>query len=285
MLVPVKIFIPDYQEPIQLFEGRLVIRKISDQELQVIFGVKVLFEFQRVVKIIENYPERKISPYERLYSPDHLAFHVDPDFLDFPYFVIEADTSEIASDLLFLLRILKTDHLLAPFGFEENLTSISIFYPTITTTKFSDYLYELDKDTLVDLIVLINNKSNNPQYRMIKERYLNTLDSHMSDKLKYLEWAQITESIILSQNSKDNVTARFKSQFKKNIQGISGALASKIYDNRCSLAHSGKLTHDVSDSSKEYSLCKLHLHTQEIIRSYIKDKIVVENQNFSKILS
>ena len=280
MLIPIKIFIPDYQEPIELFEGGLVIRKISDQELRDIFGVRIIFESQRMVKIIENYPEKENSLYERLYSSDHVAFHVDSDFLDFPYFVIEVDTSEIANDFLFLLRILKTDHILAPFGFEQDLMSISIFHPTITTKQFGDYNYKLDEDTLEDLAILIKcckERNSDPKYRMIKDRYLNTLYLHVDDKLKYLEWTSMIESIILTSESKDNVSSRFKSQLRENVQGISGTIANMIYVNRSSLVHSGKFTHDVSDSSKGYSLGNLQSHTQKIIRKYIKDETKVEN--------
>ncbi len=276
MIIPIKILIPSYKEKISLFDGQVVIRKISAEELKNIYGVEVIFEYQKP-KRITSLPNRVNSPYERLYSPEYVAFYVD-SFCEFPYFVIEASSAEITSDLLFILRVLKKEPLLAPFGFENNYIS-SVFYPTITTKKFNRY-YELNKNELSDLFKLtkyLKVKRGDSKYQIIKERYLNTLHANISNKLKYLEWVQIIESIILTKNNKDNLSARFKNQLHRNIRDVTCSQAEKIYDNRCRLAHSGRIKYPINEGEKKYSLNNVHTYVQKIVRAYIKGEITNEN--------
>lgn len=288
MLVPITINIPEFQEPISLLVNRAVIRKITEEELKKLFGVKVVFENQRP-KNIHPYEDRSLSLYHRLFSPDNITFHVT-EFIDFPYFAVEVDSRELASDLLFLLRLLKTEHLLAPFGFQDNLISYAVFYPIFTTDEFDNFRFKLDSTDisyLINLVASFEAKKADPKIEIIKERYLHTLHPRINNKLKYLEWVNIIESIILNRkmNQNDNVSSRFKTQFNLNIPDVNKTQANEIYSRRSEVTHAGTFNKPVNDDTKLYSLNNLHLYTQNIIRAYIEEGIAVEEESETNWIS
>jgi len=223
--------------------NKLKIRKITDGELKILFGIsgakfkKQDFRGGTNINNVDNF-------WSDIPSDKFLGLS---DLLDcsIPYFVIEADDPIEIERVLYAIRLLKEENCFCPKGIKYISKGCTEYYFRPFNISYEKRL-KLTKNDIVRLNKLLDViKFEEGKSKIIYDRLKICLNIDLSKQVRFIEAVGVIESIILG-NPKDELIFRFSlySSYILNKYKIITSFTEmkNIYDIRSGLVHKGGCT-------------------------------------------
>jgi len=268
IIAPVLLYSDNDFDELVIADG-LKIRKITEEELLKLFGVKVWFENQ----LPKNKKTKHGFNLWRNFFSGPLSRIIN--IFSAPYYLIESKNYEILDDLLFCIRIINPWNIFCPIGIEitnNNKVSSCYFYPNSITDlkKHQKDNRILSCNDIERLITFFETIRNNPpgNIKIIKRRLITIVNKSIDKNFRYAEAVGLMESIV-SSNDQGELSFKF-SLYSSYILSKYGNNTSfkemyQAYTDRSSILHTGKAKKEITDQRLE----KIIEYCQKIIYSSV----------------
>ena len=248
VIAPIIVFTKNDDEQIEITPS-LVIRKITNDEIKMLFDCNVTFEEQLVKTRDGSSSGVSFGFWSDI--PKEIISITGLEDIIFPYYMIEANSRDEIEDLIFALRMIDNRTVIAPksIQFLEKGMTCSYFRPYNMNNQklfnLKSYILTLDSKNIEELIRIFNlvHNTQNKNSKLLRTRLNICIDCDQNNFLCFIESVSIIESIICG-NDNGELSFRFSlfSSFllKKHGFDISSNEMKKFYNIRSTLVHTGE---------------------------------------------